>query len=78
MEESMKVSEIIKVMSPAAVLAVEAAPDSNPGTVVSNVTFGVMAELSNLGVVGPRGGLTIKGSAVAQILKERRMDRLFG
>ncbi len=75
----MTVSEIIKAMSPEAKRAVCATPGDRIGTEVPyGHRWDVLAELQRLGVTGDRGGLTIKGSAVAAILQEQEMEALFG
>ena len=70
----MTTSEIIKAMSPEARRTVENMSSALIGTVAP----ASRPELSDFDLIGPNGGLTIKGSAVAERLQREALDRAFG
>jgi hypothetical protein len=71
----MTASEIIKQLSPAARSSLAGVPGSPVAVgavpVHAGVRFGAVIadELRRAGVIGPRGGLTIRGAAVADRIK---------
>lgn len=65
-------------LSESAKAALLAAPSWNQGTLVSNLTFGVKAELHQEGMIGPGDGLTRKGSILTEKLKKQREREMFG
>jgi hypothetical protein len=65
-------------LSEGAKAALLAAPSWNQGALVSNLTFGVKAELHQEGMISLGDGLTRKGSILAQKLKQARERELFG
>jgi hypothetical protein len=71
---SMTVREIAKSLSPVARTALENTRGHRIGTVVP----GASVELLDRGVTGPGAGLTVRGSAVAEIVQDEALDRAFG
>ena len=67
-------------LSPAATRALLAAPSDAEGAQVATqtTTSGVRDELKQAGLIGPRGGLTRKGSIVKARLDREQLDDLFG
>jgi hypothetical protein len=75
-----KVSEIAKALSAESRKALEATASSRVGANVTETgRCGAVAatQLRKLGVIGIRGGLTVKGSAVAQKVQRELEDRMF-
>jgi hypothetical protein len=76
----MRASEIIKQLSPEARQTLAGLEGFAPGREVPYTLVGqsLRGELYHrLGVVGPRGGLTMTGSIVAQKLQAELLDRTF-
>lgn len=75
----MTVREIAKSLSPAARKALENTSGHLIGTCVPLGTPAVVVfDLQEAGVVGPNVGLTVRGSAVAEIVQREALDRAFG
>jgi len=73
----MTVSETINEMSAGACEVLAGMPGARIGQVPPRLET-LAGELAELGVIGENGGLTIKGSAVAKILQDQYLDRMFG
>lgn len=65
-------------LSDAARTALLAVPSDAEGAVVRTGGAAVWAELSEAGLIGPRGGLTRKGSILKARLDREQLDALFG
>lgn len=74
----MTMNETISQLSADAKAALLAAPKGGAiGVVITDIGFGVSAELTCDGIIGPNGGLTIRGSGVAMKLKAAQERELF-
>lgn len=74
----MTVKEIAKSLSPAARTALENTRGHLIGTVVPPSTGAAEIELFKAGVTGGNAGLTVRGSAVAEIVQDEAIERAFG
>lgn len=75
----MTVSEMVKAVRnvPGLAEAIEGTRNAKIGTVVE-ANGPILAGLHLAGVIGENDGLTVKGSAVAEILQAEYLDRMFG
>jgi hypothetical protein len=75
----MNMDIMIEALSADAKTALASARGYHCGTVVmAGVATSTLWELEDRGLIGPNGGLTIRGSVVAMKLQNAQLDALFG